>query len=87
MKTQSINSHVEVTVRRPNGAVETVTLPGVRFINDKIFSQVRKDTKAAGRGDVLSYENVMKTVKAIEPSEYDRHEARMHNLMRNSYTK
>jgi hypothetical protein len=57
--TYTVDSHVELTVRRPGGTVETVVAEklGIR-INDAIFAQVAAATKAAGRGDVLSYRNV-----------------------------
>lgn len=52
--------HVLLTVRRPNGEIEKVevTPGGFKAINDKIFAQMVKATKDAGRGDILSYENI-----------------------------
>lgn len=58
--------HVLLTIRRPNGEIEKVeaTPGGMKAINDKIFAQLVKANKAAGRGDVLSYQNVKKTKNA-----------------------
>ena len=60
--THTTPSHVELTVRRPNGTVEVVRADKLgEFINDKVFASVVAQTKAAGRGDVLSYTNVTAT--------------------------
>lgn len=66
--------HVLLTIRRPNGEVEKVkvTPGGFKTINDKIFSQIVAATKTAGRGEVLSYENIKKTeIKILKLTEAD----------------
>jgi hypothetical protein len=56
-----VPSHVEITVRRPNGITETVRMPAqVRELTPGRFAELQKGTKAAGRGDVLSYANITK---------------------------
>lgn len=53
-------AHCEVTIRRPNGDIETVVLPPEKFpaLNEVLFEKMRKANRAAGRGEVLSYLNV-----------------------------
>lgn len=50
----------ELTIRRPDGSVEVVRNDKLGKINDVVFAKVRAATKAAGRGDVLSYRNLTK---------------------------
>ena len=45
-----------LTVKRPNGEIESIVHPKLTFITEAQFKQIQKDTKAAGRGEVLSYE-------------------------------
>lgn len=45
-----------VRVRRENGEIETVET-NFRYIDDVIFADMKKATKAAGRGELLSYDN------------------------------
>lgn len=46
---------VELTVKRPNGNTEIVILPNETVIGKSRFEQIKKATKASGKGDVLSY--------------------------------
>jgi len=68
------NTHTILTVRRPSGNVETVrveyaVLPGV-------FAKIQAATKAAGKGDVLSYEVVAEPVVWTKADEmYDMHDS------------
>jgi hypothetical protein len=56
-----IPSHVMLEVRRPNGDIEMVRLPAPwTQLTAQQFAKIQKDTKAAGRGDVISYTNVKK---------------------------
>lgn len=56
-----VPSHVMIEVRRQNGQVETVRMPAPwTQLTAQQFAKIQKDTKAAGRGDVLSYTNVKK---------------------------
>ena len=45
-----------LTVKRPSGDVETIVHPTLTNISPAQFAQIQRDTKAAGRGEVLSYE-------------------------------
>ena len=52
---------VTLTIQRPNGETETVNATetlGLVGMTDAIFARIRRDTRRAGRGDVLSYEIV-----------------------------
>ena len=46
----------EVTVKRPDGTVETITHPKVDYFTPAIFSQMQKAMADAGRGEVISYQ-------------------------------
>lgn len=59
----------EVTIRRPDGTVETIVHPKIDFFTDGIFSQMRKAMKDAGRGEVLSYRNIDAVVE-MEEADY-----------------
>lgn len=54
--TQGKAIKLTLTVKRPNGEIEKVVHPKLTFITEAQFKQIQKDTKAAGRGEVLSYE-------------------------------
>lgn len=82
--TIEIPSHLEIDVRRPNGDVETIRHPTMRSLTKQQFAAMQQQTRAAGRGEVLSYRNVTKTVPAIEPDEYELHETRMAKMQRES---
>lgn len=46
-----------ITVQRPGGEVETIDLyPKLTGMTDHMFATIQRDTRAAGRGEVLSYE-------------------------------
>lgn len=62
---QSINVMVsdgcEITIHRPNGTIEVLKNPGgYREMNNIIFAKIKTSTKAAGRGDVVSFKNLKK---------------------------
>lgn len=52
--------HSEITVQRTNGVIETVR--SEEFVTPSLFAQMAAATKAAGRGKLISYENI-----SIEP--------------------
>lgn len=67
-------SHVELTIRRPNGDIEVVRprVPGqqdryMTRMTEREFELFRRHTREAGRGEILSYANVTKTV-TIDPA-------------------
>lgn len=55
-----IRDHLLLTVVRPNGVTEVVKHPTIKYVTENEFKTIQKMTKDAGRGDVISYENVMK---------------------------
>lgn len=59
----------EVTVRRPDGTVETIVHPKIDFMTDGIFNQMKKAMKDGGRGEVLAYKNIDSIVE-MEESDY-----------------
>jgi len=61
----------EVTIRRPDGTVETVVHPKIDWFNDLIFSQMKKAMNIAGRGEVLSYRNIEAVIK-MEEGDYQK---------------
>ena len=58
MKTKT-TEHLKIKVKRPNGEIETVIkTENVRFLGTNKQAQAKaiKDTREAGRGDVLSFD-------------------------------
>jgi hypothetical protein len=60
---------VEIKVERPNGELETIIHPKIDWMNDKIFAQMNKAMKNAGRGVCLNYRNIDAVVE-MEESDY-----------------
>ena len=62
MNNQNTNDtdHAEVTIRRPDGTIETVKLHPAKFpvMTDALFARMKKANLDAGRGECLSYRNV-----------------------------
>ncbi len=47
-----------ITIKRPNGETEIVdTTAKFGWISDELFAAAKKATKAAGKGDMVSYKN------------------------------
>jgi hypothetical protein len=59
----------EVTIRRPDGKIETLIHSKIDYFNDQILAQMRKAMNAAGRGEVLSYRNI-EAIFEMEESDY-----------------
>lgn len=59
----------EVTVKRPDGKIETVVHPKITHLNDALLVQVNKAMAAAGRGEILSYRNIA-AVFELEDGDY-----------------
>ena len=55
-----VRDHLLLTVVRPSGVTEIVKHPTINNITERQFAEIKRMTKAAGRGDVISYENVMR---------------------------
>lgn len=59
--TVKVSDGCEVVIRRPNGELETVQNPaGCREMNPALFARMKAATKAAGRGELVSYKNKQK---------------------------
>lgn len=74
--TVKIPSHVMVTVKRPNGSIEQMdytaaTKGQVRTMTQKLLATVNKAMAAAGRGEVIAFENVLKDAEAPKPTAAD----------------
>ena len=52
----------EVTVRRPNGTIETLIHPKITWMNDDLLLRVNEQMTLAGRGQVISYRNIQEEV-------------------------
>lgn len=63
------DGYATITVKRPEGSVETITVKSFDRLNDILFSKIQKATKEAGKGDVLSYKNVNATYET-EKADY-----------------
>lgn len=62
--TQGKATKLTITIKRPSGGIEKVVHPKLTFITPAQFEQIKRETKAAGRGDVLSYEIEREQVKS-----------------------
>ncbi len=60
---------VEITVKRPNGEIETMIHPKIEYMTDGIFRQMNKAMEKAGRGIVVSYKNIDSVIE-MEDSDY-----------------
>lgn len=74
--TVTIPSHCMVTIRRPNGDLETIDYTAaskgqVKTITPKLLATVNKAMAQANRGQIISYENVTKEVDAPKPTAAD----------------
>lgn len=49
----------EITVRRPDGKVETLIHPHLTIMDSKILADMQSATRKAGRGEVLGYRNLV----------------------------
>ena len=79
--TITIPSHCMVTIRRPNGNTETInyteaTKGQVYTMSEKTLAMVNKLMADAGRGQIISYENITKTAEPLQPSAADLAEER-----------
>lgn len=55
-----VPSHVMLTVKRPGGEIEVVKYAAQDEISPVRFKMIQEATRKAGKGEVLSYENVKK---------------------------
>ena len=54
----------EITIRRPNGIVETIVHPTIAALNDTLYAKMRMANRTAGRGECLAYRNIDETPAA-----------------------
>jgi hypothetical protein len=71
--TVTIPSHCIVTVRRPDGAIETInytdaTKGKVKEMTERVLSIVNKAMADAGRGQIVAYQNHTVTKPAPQPT-------------------
>jgi len=62
----------EITVKRPDGKIETMIHPKIDYMTDGILTQMRKAMRDAGRGEVISYRNIEAVVE-MEEADYQTH--------------
>jgi len=85
-KQLEINCGALLTIRRPSGAIETVEFTRASTLTPRNFADIQKATKAAGKGDVLSWSQMTKLVDAPQPTAADRAEAFSRQVARVSAT-
>lgn len=59
----------EVTVKRPDGKIETIIHPKVDYMTPTLWSQMTKAMRDANRGECVSYRNIDAVVE-MEESDY-----------------
>ena len=57
-KTGAVADHCMVTIRRPNGAIETIRHPSIRKMDAVMLDRANKAMAAANRGEIISYANI-----------------------------
>jgi hypothetical protein len=62
----------EITVKRPDGKIETLIHPKVDYMTPAIWSQITKAMRDANRGECVSYRNIDAVVE-MEESDYQGH--------------
>lgn len=77
----TIPSHCMVTIRRPNGDIETInytqaTNGQVFTMSPKVLTMVNNLMAKSNRGEIISYENITKDVEPAKPSAADLAEER-----------
>lgn len=82
MKTIELADRLELTVKRPNGITETIVHPTLKGITETQFKQIQRDTKAAGRGEVLFYHNYTKKVVVSNFKSSDSGDSEIIKMMR-----
>jgi hypothetical protein len=71
MKTIS-EARCEVTVKRPNGQIETIVHPKIDRMNDALYGQMKAAMKTANKGECVSYKNIDAVVE-MEDADYAGH--------------
>ena len=68
LSTITVNCGVILTIRRPGGQIETSENVKLSTLTPQLFDRIVKATAEAGRGEVLSWEQM--TREAPIPAEY-----------------
>jgi len=69
MKAMKAPIKLSITIKRPNGVIETSTHPKLKYISDESFAVMRAATLEAGFGECLSYEVTYETVRGMSKRE------------------
>ena len=67
-KSVTVNCGVVLTIRRPDGQIERSNNVKLDTLTPQLFARIVKATADAGRGEVLSWEQI--TREALIPPEY-----------------
>lgn len=67
----SINCGAILTIIRPNGETERVEFTKFATLAPSTFARIQQATKAAGKGDVLAWEQMTRFVDAPQPTAAD----------------
>lgn len=78
----SINCGVILTILRPSGETERVEFTKFASLAPSTLAAIRKATKAAGKGDVLAWEQMTRLVDAPQPTAADIAEQRAYEARR-----
>lgn len=56
----------EITVKRPNGQIETLIHPTIKVMVEGILTQANAAMKAANRGEIINYKNISAIIEKEE---------------------
>lgn len=59
----------EITVKRPDGRIETLIHPKINYVTPAVWQQMGKAMRDANRGECISYRNIEAVVE-MEDSDY-----------------
>jgi hypothetical protein len=60
---------VEITVERVDGTTEVVRRDDINSMSPSMFKQMASTTLKAGRGRLIGYTNIQKTVALVKPTQ------------------
>jgi ribosomal protein L37AE/L43A len=63
---------VECTVRRPDGTLETIIHPVVKYMTTALLAKMNEAMKKANRGEVISYKNISDEIELTHTHKCDR---------------
>ncbi len=85
MKTVKVATKLTLTIKRPNGKIEKVVAPNLKYITETQFKQIQRDTKAANGSEVISYEidyENKKVMTSLSEMEYASQDHTVENMSR-----